>query len=169
MKVFKILFNSFSNSPDGKELADTVWFCGCSIRCPGCVNKDLWDREAGREMHPRAVEREILKSASPWVSLSGGEPLEQKGLPGLIQALSARKKVLLNTGRDILDAGVVSLLPYLYAIKYGPFFIAEKGGFGSKNQVMLARRQSGLFQPVATAERREYVLENNVMTETGYG
>jgi pyruvate-formate lyase-activating enzyme len=169
MRVHKILFSTLSNSPDGTELADTIWFCGCSIRCPGCVNKNLWDREAGREMHPRAVERALAASASPWVSLSGGEPLEQKGLLELIKALSARKKVLLNTGRTILDAEVSMLLPYLHAIKYGPFVIAEKGGFGSKNQVMLARRQSGLFQPVAAADRREYVLENNVMTETGYG
>jgi len=56
-----------------------LWTQGCSIRCPGCVNRDTWESASsiGSEVG------EILKSMSGWlqaadgVTISGGEPFDQ--------------------------------------------------------------------------------------------
>ena len=56
-----------------------LWTQGCSIRCPGCLNRDTWEPASGGGI---AVE-EFLKSLDDWlegadgITISGGEPFDQ--------------------------------------------------------------------------------------------
>ena len=44
MRLGRILLGSRANGPG---LRDVVWFSGCTLGCPGCVNRDLWSPSAG--------------------------------------------------------------------------------------------------------------------------
>ncbi len=56
-----------------------IWTQGCSIRCPGCVNHDTWERRAEGDIR---IDR-LVKSLGEWlaeadgVTISGGEPFDQ--------------------------------------------------------------------------------------------
>ena len=56
-----------------------IWTQGCSIRCPGCVSRDTWERRSELGV----PVSEIIRSLRPWLSvadgvtLSGGEPFDQ--------------------------------------------------------------------------------------------
>ena len=60
----------------------TIWFSGCTIRCNGCHNKQLWDKSSGNEMAVDNVVdiivRECHKLNTDTVVLLGGEPLDQE-------------------------------------------------------------------------------------------
>ena len=58
---------------DGPGVRAVVHFAGCSIRCPGCFNRELW-AESGpnvREVETADLAAEIL-AISPHVTISGG-------------------------------------------------------------------------------------------------
>lgn len=58
-----------------------IWFQGCPIRCPGCVNRDTW--EAGEEYRLDYEEfiRALLSfenlDSADGVTITGGEPFAQ--------------------------------------------------------------------------------------------
>lgn len=60
----------------------TIWFSGCTIRCDGCHNKQLWDKSSGNEMAVDdvvdIVVNECHKLNTDTVVLLGGEPLDQE-------------------------------------------------------------------------------------------
>lgn len=60
-----------------------VWTIGCTKRCPGCANPELWEDD---ELNPREISTEALASALVRLSaatgihritFTGGDPLEQ--------------------------------------------------------------------------------------------
>jgi len=56
-----------------------LWVQGCSLRCPGCCNPQMFDPHGGREATPAdvlaAVDRE--RGRLEGVTFVGGEPFEQ--------------------------------------------------------------------------------------------
>jgi anaerobic ribonucleoside-triphosphate reductase activating protein len=56
-----------------------IWLQGCSIRCPGCINRDTWDPKGGGRISVSdligKIGFQILKSDG--ITISGGEPLDQ--------------------------------------------------------------------------------------------
>src|SRR5258708_38634520 len=69
-----------------------IWTQGCSIGCPGCVNKDTWSARPDCDIDVAT----LLKGINQWldqadgVTISGGEPFDQpNGLHSLVQALRA--------------------------------------------------------------------------------
>jgi anaerobic ribonucleoside-triphosphate reductase activating protein len=56
-----------------------IWLQGCSIRCPGCINRDTWDFNGGGQISVRdlikSVEYQLKKCDG--ITISGGEPLDQ--------------------------------------------------------------------------------------------
>lgn len=53
-----------------------VWLQGCSIRCPGCCNPEMFDERRGEAMTAAALALQIPESVEG-VTLLGGEPFEQ--------------------------------------------------------------------------------------------
>lgn len=63
---------------DGPGRRFSIYFQGCSLRCPGCQSPDLWDAGGGREVEVEDLAAEALASGLP-VSILGGEPFDQPG------------------------------------------------------------------------------------------
>lgn len=74
----------------GKRFA--LWVQGCSIRCPGCCNPEMFSRTGGTSFEPSELGAMILAARSRYrlegISLLGGEPFEQAaGLADLVEKL----------------------------------------------------------------------------------
>ncbi len=83
------------------SIAVAVYFAGCSIRCPDCQNKELWDRSRGTAMSLDTVLTHIKEHPlADTVVFLGGEPTDQLDfLSDLCANLSDKKKAL-YTGRE---------------------------------------------------------------------
>lgn len=63
----------------GKRIA--IWTAGCSKRCPGCANPELWQADAAKRL-PVDAAASVLVQASQRsgirrITFTGGDPLEQ--------------------------------------------------------------------------------------------
>jgi len=54
-----------------------LWVQGCSIRCPGCCNPEMFDARRGREVAIDELVGQIAASPAEGITLLGGEPFEQ--------------------------------------------------------------------------------------------
>lgn len=66
---------------EGPHRRAALWVSGCSIRCPGCCNPELFSREGGQALGLPELQAWIhlaqQKDEIEGVSVLGGEPLEQ--------------------------------------------------------------------------------------------
>lgn len=62
MRISRIALHPFEEPPiSGKNGSGTVFFCGCSLRCVFCQNKDISrNTSKGREYSPEELARELL-------------------------------------------------------------------------------------------------------------
>lgn len=81
-----------------------IWFQGCSIRCPGCISTDTWDRNG--ESVPFVELWNVIDNFArdaDGVTITGGEPFDQADalrelLHGLRTRLSPIADVLVYSG-----------------------------------------------------------------------
>jgi len=74
--------------PSAGELATFIRFEGCDLRCTWCDTKYSWDGSAkSEEMTAEEIYQYIQESGAYNVTLTGGEPLIQKGISELIGLL----------------------------------------------------------------------------------
>lgn len=71
-----------STNVEGPGVRSAIWVAGCSIKCVGCFNPHLWDKENGFEMTIKSLVDEIVlaKEMDPsieGITWLGGEPFEQ--------------------------------------------------------------------------------------------
>lgn len=98
LNVYKI---SKNNSIYGPGKRTVIWFKGCSIRCKGCINPELWNRSDDCNM---SIDDLLLLIQNDGVTLLGGEPLDQDDLEHLIDKLIEQKKsIILFTGYSKID------------------------------------------------------------------
>jgi len=101
MRINTILYDSIANGP-GKR--NVLWMQGCDTHCKGCMNKELWDWEGGREEYIVDIAEQLLSNDPEGITISGGEPLSQPGsLDGLLKALRKAKpnlSIILFTGYE---------------------------------------------------------------------
>lgn len=98
MRVAMMVEDTGAEGP-GRRFA--LWMQGCTIRCPGCCNPQMFAAEGGAEHETAALARTI--AAQPGlegVSILGGEPFEQ---PAALADLTRRVKdaglsVMIYTG-----------------------------------------------------------------------
>lgn len=139
---------------NGKGLRVSLFTSGCSIRCPGCFNKETWDFNNG-SLFTEEIENSILdtifneKIEYSGLSILGGEPLDNmKDLERLLNKFKERNKqnnknIWIWTGRTydelINDKQKCDFLfKYCDIIVVGPFIENLKDLSlefrGSKNQ-----------------------------------
>jgi len=75
-----------------------LWVQGCSIGCPGCLSRDTWAADSGREMEIAdllAWCREVGVDGIDGVTISGGEPFEQsEALAALLDGMAVWRSEL---------------------------------------------------------------------------
>lgn len=83
----------------GPGIRTVIWFQGCSLRCKGCINPQLWSFKKNREYDiPSLID--LVKSDK--VTLLGGEPLDQIEIKELLTHLKEQNiSIVLFTGYDV--------------------------------------------------------------------
>ena len=148
---------------NGVGIRTSVFVSGCSNKCKGCFNQELWDKDYGQEFTDETI-KEILDSIDkPYIdglSILGGDPLEYYNLEmvnKLIVEFRKRfgfnKSIWMWTGyllEDIMNDDkrweVVRKLDYLVD---GPFIQRKKNlklkYRGSENQRIIDIQNSQTF------------------------
>ncbi len=87
MRLASLGFDSLTNGPG---LRRVIFFQGCSLACPECFNEHTWDFNGGIEATPQElynlIDGHVIDKK---VTLSGGNPLEQKDLYSLLKLFEA--------------------------------------------------------------------------------
>ncbi len=71
-------------SVDGPGLRTSIYFAGCTHRCPGCHNPQTWDAGGGDAMSVDDLVS-CVDRAGFNVTLSGGDPLQQADIDALTE------------------------------------------------------------------------------------
>lgn len=154
-----------------------IWVQGCSLACTGCVSRDTWAKDVGRNMPVAQLLqwcRSVAEQGFDGVTISGGEPFEQpKAMARLLDGLCAWRAadgldfdILCYSGMPLrrLRQRHGSLLARLDALIPEPFVHNQPLTHlwrGSSNQplVLLSERgrlryQAYVDAPAADDERR---------------
>lgn len=78
---------------DGRGDRVAVFFQGCTLHCPGCQNRKLWNRDGGETWTVENLVDAILEASGDRreVTFTGGEPFQQPAALG--QLVSILKRV----------------------------------------------------------------------------
>ena len=148
---------------NGVGIRTSVFVSGCSNKCKGCFNQELWDKDYGQEFTDETI-KEILDSIDkPYIdglSILGGDPLEYYNLEMVNKLIiefrkrfEFNKSIWMWTGyllEDIMNDDrrweVVRKLDYLVD---GPFIQRKKNlklkYRGSENQRIIDMQNSQTF------------------------
>ena len=90
LRVATIVDETEAEGP-GRRLA--LWVQGCSIRCPGCCNPEMFAADRGSVMTIDELDARVGRADVEGVSILGGEPFEQAaGCAELARRVRARGK-----------------------------------------------------------------------------
>jgi anaerobic ribonucleoside-triphosphate reductase activating protein len=174
-----------STEAEGPGARFAVWVQGCTIRCPGCCNPEMFPRDGGDRVTAEALAEQATSTPCiEGVSILGGEPFEQAAACARFAELTraAGLSVMVFTGyrRDELDArreddpGVGALLDTTDILVDGRF---DKGRLdrarrwiGSTNQTMhfLTSRYAPDDPRFAAPNTAEIRLERGRLTMNGW-
>jgi anaerobic ribonucleoside-triphosphate reductase activating protein len=62
---------------EGPGLRTAIWVQGCSIRCVGCINPQLFSREGGSAQTIKSIVEGAVSAGVEGLTLLGGEPFDQ--------------------------------------------------------------------------------------------
>jgi anaerobic ribonucleoside-triphosphate reductase activating protein len=128
-----------------------VWVQGCSIRCPGCCNPEMFDARTGTETSIDDLEARLARATSvEGVTFLGGEPFEQAaGLGDFARRAKARGLTVMVFSGYTLEtirarADGAELLSHVDLLVDGPYDQTRpeprppsgRRWIGSQNQVM---------------------------------
>lgn len=136
---------SFIDVPD--KISVAIYFAGCSIRCKGCQNKELWDPLSGDLMSVPAVMEKVLNHPlAEYVVFLGGEPTDQ--MEFLMQLCLQIKQsnglpIALYTGREF-EVLPQQLLNNIDLIICGPYRQdLHVGGWPASSNQRVIRKEHG--------------------------
>lgn len=122
----------------GPGTRDVVWFKGCTLRCKGCINPELWSSDPESLYEPTQLADLITNKE---VTLLGGEPLQQGKILEFIAELKRRGVgIILFTGYNLseLDGDKLKAAKLCDCVISGPFDPSQKDDtlylMGSRNQ-----------------------------------
>jgi anaerobic ribonucleoside-triphosphate reductase activating protein len=106
---------------EGPHLRYALWVQGCTLRCAGCCNPEMFSRGGGQTIEVARVCDEIDRSRRDHgidgITVLGGEPLEQlAAVTALARAAAARGLgVIVFTGYGLTEAQALPAWPALWA------------------------------------------------------
>lgn len=80
---------------NGEGLRVVLWLSGCSHRCKGCQNPQTWNANSGIPFNKAAKEelfKELDKDYISGLTLSGGDPLFENNLDGVLDLVTEFNK-----------------------------------------------------------------------------
>ncbi|MBK8262212.1 MAG: radical SAM protein [Nannocystis sp.] len=91
----RVAYQAPLTAAEGPHRRYALWLAGCSLRCPGCCNPELFDPASGAPHRVDALADVILAAKArhdlEGVTVLGGEPLDQQGpLTHLLTLLSGQ-------------------------------------------------------------------------------
>ncbi|MGX1810001.1 4Fe-4S single cluster domain-containing protein [Nocardia sp. NPDC055321] len=145
-----------ATAAEGPGLRTAIWVQGCTIRCRGCFNPQMWAAEGATVVPAATWTASLLEAANDagveGITLLGGEPFEQAApLAGLATAARAQGlSVMTFTGYDHADlrewsttrGDIAALLQQTDLLADGPFLADHldptRPWIGSTNQHLRA-------------------------------
>jgi len=115
LDIAQIVSRTTSEGP-GARFA--LWVQGCTIRCPGCCNPEMFWKKGGTTTPITELLAQVFASETEGISVLGGEPFEQAlGVAALARAVrGVGRSVMVYTGYTLEeleargDSGVTQLL-----------------------------------------------------------
>lgn len=102
---------------NGEGLRVVLWLSGCSHKCKGCQNPQTWDANSGIPFDESAKEelfRELDKDYISGLTLSGGDPLFEDNLDGVLDLVTEVNKRynqnVFQNAEMLLDRGISNAL-----------------------------------------------------------
>lgn len=115
------------NNPVSDKPSFTIWFSGCTQKCPGCYNTKLWDVNSGTQYDSDDIVHTVCEQCDltdiDEIVLLGGEPMEQDvtHLLNLVSRLNKYGyKIWMYTSWDFNDIPA-NIKENMYTIKCGRF------------------------------------------------
>lgn len=163
MNIAHIEEHSFIYGPNCRFV---IWIQGCSIRCKGCWNREMWTFEDKTiaSVHDLLGKIESEKDYIEGITLLGGEPLDQ--FAEVFELLTECKKLglstMLFTGyemTEIAEKQITSILDNLD--------ILSTGRYDKTKRTMLHQWIGSTNQEIhfLTDLYADYEIENNNYTE----
>lgn len=93
---------TYPDMNNGEGLRVVLWLSGCSHKCKGCQNPQTWDASSGITFDESAKEelfRELDKDYISGLTLTGGDPLFESNLDGVLDLVTEVNKRY-NTAQD---------------------------------------------------------------------
>jgi len=89
LRIGRIVSRTYVEGPGPRA---AIWLAGCRLRCAGCFNPHLWDRESGVRRDPADVAQTVADVPGiRGLTILGGEPFDQpRGLATLLEEISGR-------------------------------------------------------------------------------
>lgn len=133
------------------SIAVAIYCAGCSIRCPGCQNKQLWDASSGTQMSLDTVYTSVIEHplADALVFL-GGEPTDQIEFVSSLCSKITNKKKVLYTGREF-ETLPATLIDHLDMVVCGPYrqeLHVNKWPASSNQRVFIKDNNSWIIQDI---------------------
>lgn len=97
---------TYPDMNNGDGLRVVLWLSGCSHKCKGCQNPQTWDANSGIPFDESAKEelfRELDKDYISGLTLTGGDPLFESNLDGILDLVTEVNKRY-NTAQDTVYA-----------------------------------------------------------------
>lgn len=82
---------TYPDMNNGEGLRAVLWLSGCSHKCKGCQNPQTWNANSGIPFDESAKEelfRELDKDYISGLTLSGGDPLHENNLDGVLDLVT---------------------------------------------------------------------------------
>ena len=133
---------------NGPGVRVSLFLSGCTHKCPGCFNQDLWDFNYGRKFTSSTLE-EVLESLQPdyitGLSILGGDPfdgdenrLTTEMIVRRVKNTFPQKTIWVYTGDLYENVKNLPAMNFIDVLVDGPFIEAKKNLMlkfrGSSNQ-----------------------------------
>lgn len=129
MKYAGLIENDIVDCDDG--ICVSLWLSGCSHKCRGCHNKELWDYNYGEEISREEllikIEDYLIKNnIKRNFSILGGEPLDPKNIENTTYFCKKIKedintKIYIWTGYLYEDIKDLEIFNYIDVLIDGPY------------------------------------------------